>query len=142
MRGMRAMLRLAWVLGLGCTASSQRGEVVTLPGLALRIEVPAGTEVEARDGRAEFTFEPMTRRPRGMTIMEAERGESAVYDLRHGALRYRIESSDADNAGLQLRLIGRVEVAGRGYDVTCVEESEEAMTLGWCLHAVATLRAG
>jgi len=131
---------LVGVGGCGAPTEAERGEIVALPGLALRMEVPGEVEVVERGGRVQVTLRPATRRPLWIEIARAAGPPEPGVDRREGALEYRLELSDAGNGGEQMRLIGRVDVGGGSYDVSCVEESEERMTLDWCFQALATLR--
>lgn len=144
MRGATWAIGLGGLVGAGgCGAPVQAlpTEVVSLPGLALQIEVPGEPEVVVlQSGRVDVTLWPRTRHPLWMRIARAAGPPEPGLDLREGALAYRLETLDAGMGGEQLRLTGRVDVGGVFYDVRCAQESEDSMTLGWCFTALATLQ--
>lgn len=133
----------------GCTSPATQAvtgaeptrETVVVAGLDLHVDVPDDAEVLELGGATHITIAPLTRHPLSMTIARADDTPDSGLDRRDGALRYRMQSSDAGLGGQAHELFGRIDVAGRRYDVTCREESEYQLTLEWCLTTLRSLRA-
>lgn len=139
-------MRRAWLLVLlcGCGPAEPRVAMTAapLPGLDLRVDVPAGVKPElGADGKVWLFLWPGQRAARSMSVAPAAGAEEA-YDQIEGGLRYLLAANDGGSGGAELELRGRVAVGGREYAVTCTEQDELRPRVDWCLEVLKSLRVG